>query len=198
MTLLRRGITPGGAGERSSPTPCAGPSYPPKAAITTSSDVHKQVPARGSTRRLRSSGTCPWPNCPMRPNWAIGPRRRRPTLDGPRSQVPPLGHPLALHDEERRRRFRPGRHDLRAQSLRHARRVRRAATWRTWRTGVRARIQPVETTVADVAGTARPPQYRIFVEENLELDQRAAFAGPMEPSIPSPAPSAPSGSASCR
>ena len=52
-------------------------------------------------------------------------------------------------------------------------------TWQTWRTGVRARIQPIETTVTNVAGTATTTaSYRIFVEENLELDHTCCIRGP--------------------
>ena len=43
--------------------------------------------------------------------------------------------------------------------------------WRTWRAGVRARIQPVETKLvagAEVHGATT--RYRIFVDEELELD----------------------------
>ena len=52
-------------------------------------------------------------------------------------------------------------------------------TWRTWRTGVRARIQPIETTITNIAGTAATTaSYRIFVEENLELDHTCCIRGP--------------------
>jgi hypothetical protein len=45
------------------------------------------------------------------------------------------------------------------------------ATWRAWRTGVRARIQPLETTV-EVKGSARTVANRctIFIEDDLSLD----------------------------
>jgi hypothetical protein len=43
--------------------------------------------------------------------------------------------------------------------------------WRTWRTGVRARIQPAQTTITNAAGVASTTtNYRIFVAEDLELD----------------------------
>ncbi len=52
-------------------------------------------------------------------------------------------------------------------------------TWRTWRTGVRARIQPIETTITNIAGTAATStSYRIFVEENLDLDHTCCIRGP--------------------
>jgi len=51
--------------------------------------------------------------------------------------------------------------------------------WRTWRTGVRARIQPESTTI--VSGTQTPhttTTYRIFVEEDLDLDHTCCLRGP--------------------
>ncbi|MBA7474155.1 hypothetical protein ES707_09503 [subsurface metagenome] len=45
------------------------------------------------------------------------------------------------------------------------------ATWRTWRTGVRARIQPLDST-AEVENAAKTTarRYTIFVEDDLPLD----------------------------
>ena len=52
-------------------------------------------------------------------------------------------------------------------------------TWRTWRTGVRARIQPTETKITTTDGTSSTTTlYRIFVEENLELDHTCSIRGP--------------------
>ena len=51
--------------------------------------------------------------------------------------------------------------------------------WRTWKTGVRARIQPEATKI--VSGTDTPhttASYRIFVEEDLELDHTCSIRGP--------------------
>jgi hypothetical protein len=51
--------------------------------------------------------------------------------------------------------------------------------WQTWRTGVRARIQPEEVAVrsdAQVRRTVR--QYRIFLAEDLPLDQTHLILGP--------------------
>jgi hypothetical protein len=43
--------------------------------------------------------------------------------------------------------------------------------WRIWRTGVRARIQPIETKITtDYYDTTTTTRCRIFVEEQLELD----------------------------
>jgi len=50
--------------------------------------------------------------------------------------------------------------------------------WRTWRTGVRARIQPGETTVNREDETPLTTRrYRIFVEENLDLDHTYCLRG---------------------
>jgi len=51
-------------------------------------------------------------------------------------------------------------------------------TWRTWRTGIRARIQPTETKiVADEETPYTTRRYRIFVEEDLELDHTCCVRG---------------------
>jgi hypothetical protein len=50
--------------------------------------------------------------------------------------------------------------------------------WRTWLTGIRARIQPIETKIVrDDAGDSTIHRYRVFVEENLELDHQCAIRG---------------------
>lgn len=49
-------------------------------------------------------------------------------------------------------------------------------TWQTWKTGVRARIQPLKTTIdSDTPSTTT--QYRIFVEENIALDHNCRIRG---------------------
>jgi hypothetical protein len=51
--------------------------------------------------------------------------------------------------------------------------------WRTWMTGIRARIQPIDTQIARDAGTSSTTtRYRIFVEENLDLDHTCCIRGP--------------------
>jgi len=51
-------------------------------------------------------------------------------------------------------------------------------TWRTWRTGIRARIQPTQTTIDAAADTPSTTiGYRIFVEEDLELDHTYRICG---------------------
>jgi hypothetical protein len=51
-------------------------------------------------------------------------------------------------------------------------------TWRTWKTGIRARIQPIETKIlADAETPSTTTTYRIFVEEQLELDHTCRLRG---------------------
>ncbi|NLF09771.1 MAG: hypothetical protein GX594_17600 [Pirellulaceae bacterium] len=50
--------------------------------------------------------------------------------------------------------------------------------WRTWLTGIRARIQPIETKIdADAESPSTTTRYRIFVEEDLELDHTCTIRG---------------------
>lgn len=50
--------------------------------------------------------------------------------------------------------------------------------WRTWLTGIRARIQPIETKIdADGESPSTTTRYRIFVEEDLELDHTCTIRG---------------------
>jgi hypothetical protein len=50
--------------------------------------------------------------------------------------------------------------------------------WQTWRTGVRARIQPVEVKVsAENSARCATSTYRIFVEDDLTLDQTHRIRG---------------------
>lgn len=72
-------------------------------------------------------------------------------------------------------------------------------TWRTWRTGVRARIQPIQTTITNVAGTAATTTtYRIFVEENLDLNHTCCIRGPDGTLYTITGSVGTSGSASCK
>ena len=51
--------------------------------------------------------------------------------------------------------------------------------WQTWKTGLRARIQPLKTTINSTAATPSTiALYRIFVEENIELDHTCRIRGP--------------------
>ena len=49
-------------------------------------------------------------------------------------------------------------------------------TWQTWKTGIRARIQPIATKI-DAATPSTTTTYRIFVEENLDLDHTCSIRG---------------------
>ena len=52
------------------------------------------------------------------------------------------------------------------------------AIWQTWKTGIRARIQPLRTTIDSSADTpSTTTQYRIFVEENLDVDHTCRIRG---------------------
>ena len=51
--------------------------------------------------------------------------------------------------------------------------------WQTWKTGIRARIQLSDSTIAAAADTPSTTRhYRIFVEEDLELDHTCSIRGP--------------------
>lgn len=50
--------------------------------------------------------------------------------------------------------------------------------WRTWRTGIRARVQPIETKITSTdEESTTTTRYRIFVEENLDLDHTCFIRG---------------------
>ena len=50
--------------------------------------------------------------------------------------------------------------------------------WQTWKTGIRARIQPVSTTIDSERHTpSTTMRYRMFVEENLDLDHTCRIRG---------------------
>jgi hypothetical protein len=51
--------------------------------------------------------------------------------------------------------------------------------WRTWKTGIRARIQPIDSKIAaDAATPYTTRHYRVFVEEDLDLDHTCCIRGP--------------------
>lgn len=51
--------------------------------------------------------------------------------------------------------------------------------WRPWRTGIRARVQPIDTKITTSDGTSTTTtRYRIFIEENVELDHTCCIRGP--------------------
>jgi hypothetical protein len=52
------------------------------------------------------------------------------------------------------------------------------SAWRTWRTGIRARIQPIQTKISTTGETpSTSASFRIFVAENLELDHTYCIRG---------------------
>ncbi len=49
-------------------------------------------------------------------------------------------------------------------------------SWQTWKTGIRARIQPMTRKMASTASTpTTTATYRVFLEENVELDHACAI-----------------------
>jgi hypothetical protein len=180
VTLLRRGSTPGGAGEtirhalRRAIAATEG-------SIDTTADVHKNVPSGGQYTAASVVWHLPTAELPVTPQlgdvlldgsgqcWtildvscqALGSRWRCDTrnvavafgLDDTISVLKAVAAPAYAGAGQ--------------------------TTWRTWRTGVRARIQPTQTTITNVAGTpATTTGYRIFVEENLDLDHTCSIRGP--------------------
>ncbi len=182
VTLLRRGTMPGGASTVISHALRRAISAA-EAAINTSSDVHKNVPSDGQHTAATVVWHLPVAELPTAPElgdvildadgqrWTIvevkcatlGARWRCETknvtisfgLDDTISVLKAVSTPGSAGSGET------------------------TTTWRTWRTGVRARIQPIETTITNIAGTAATTaSYRIFVEENLELDHTCCIRGP--------------------
>ena len=101
-------------------------------------------------------------------------------MDDPRSEAFHVGRPLVLREPRGGHRLRIGRHGQRAEGGRSARRL------RLQRAGVAnlddrhpGRIQPIDTQIARDAGTSTTTtRYRIFVEENLDLDHTCCIRGP--------------------
>jgi hypothetical protein len=175
VTLLRRGRTPGDAGTviahalRRAVT--AG-----EAAIVNSGDVRKQVPSGG--RQLSDDLVWHLPVAELPDAPQLGDAIR--DGDGRRWTI------LSVKRATLGARWRCETRDLSiAVGLDDTISVQRMvgslpdATWRTWRTGVRARIQPVRTIIDSASETpSTTTRYRIFVEENIELDHTCRIRGP--------------------
>ena len=72
-----------------------------------------------------------------------------------------------------------GRHHLGAEDEAARPATMCAPTWQTWKTGARARIQPIDSKiVADAETPYTTTSYRIFVEQQLDLDHTGAIRGP--------------------
>jgi hypothetical protein len=178
VTLLRCGTTPGGAGTAISHALRRAISSA-EAAINTSSDVHKNVPSGGQYTAATVIWHLPVAELP------VAPRAGDVILDGDGQRWTILEVKCATlgvrwRCETKNVSVAFGLDDtisvLKAVSTPGGS---SETTWRTWRTGVRARIQPTETTITSIAGTASTTtSYRIFVEENLDLDHTCCIRGP--------------------
>jgi hypothetical protein len=177
VTLLRRGSTPGGAGEivghalRRALAATEG-------SIDTTSDVHKNVPSDGRYTAAAVAWHLPVAELPVAPQlgdvlldgsgqrWTILGVSRA-TL-GTRWCCQTKNVAVAFGLDDTISVLKASGTDGSGQTV-----------WRTWRTGVRARIQPIQTTISDVAGTATTTRtYRIFVEEDQDLDHTCSIRGP--------------------
>ena len=179
VTLLRRGSTSGDAGTVDRPRPAPGHHAPARPRSSTAATSTRRCPAAGSTRPPIWSGTCPWPNCP------IAPRLGDVILDGGGQRWTilavkraTLGARWRCETRERRHRLRTGRHDLRAEG----RRPRSARASRPGERGGRASgRESNRSKPRSPPPPTRPPpprNYRIFVEEDLELDHTCCIRGP--------------------
>jgi hypothetical protein len=174
VTLLRRGRTPGDAGTaiahalRRAIT--AG-----EAAIITTGDVRKQVPSGG--RQLADDVVWHLPVAEL----PDAPRMGDAILDGDGRRWTILTVKRATLGS----RWRCETRDLAiAVGLDDTISVQRTTggsspTWQTWKTGIRARIQPIQTIIdSDAETPSTTTRYRIFVEENIELDHTCRICGP--------------------
>jgi hypothetical protein len=164
VTLLRRGRTPGDAGTviahalRRAIT--AG-----EAAVVASGDVHKQVPSGGQQLADDLVWHLPVAELPETPQLGDV------ILDGDGRRWTILTVKLATLAA----RWRCEARDVCiAMGLDDAISVQKNAgdtstpVWRTWRTGIRARIQPIQTTIDSTAETpSTTTRCRIFVAENI-------------------------------
>jgi hypothetical protein len=175
VTLLRRGRTPGDAGTvianalRRAIT--AG-----EAAIVSSSDVRKQAPSGG--RQLADDLVWHLPVAEL----PDAPRLGDAILDGDGRRWTILTVKLATlgarwRCETRNLAIAVGLDDT--ISVQKNVGDSSSPIWQTWKTGLRARIQPLKTTINSTAATPSTiALYRIFVEENIELDHTCRIRGP--------------------
>ena len=174
VTLLRRGRTPGDAGTiiahalRRAIT--AG-----EAAVVNTGDVRKQVPSGGQQLADDLVWHLPVAELPD------APRLGDVILDGDGRRWTILTIKLATlgvrwRCEARSVAIAAGLDD--AISVQKTTGGSPEPIWQTWKTGIRARIQPVSTTInASAATPSTTKQYRIFVEENIALDHTCRIRG---------------------
>jgi hypothetical protein len=175
VTLLRRGRTPGDAGTviahalRRAIT--AG-----EAAIVATGDVRKQVPSGG--RQLADDVV--WhlplaelPDAPSVGDAILDGDGRRWTILTVKQTT--LG--ARWRCETRNLAIAAGLDDT-ISVQRNTGTVAEPA-WQTWKTGLRARIQPIQTIIDNDAETpSTTTRYRIFVEQNIDLDHTCRILGP--------------------
>jgi hypothetical protein len=176
VTLLRRGRTPGDAGTaiahalRRAIT--AG-----EAAMINTGDVRKQVPSGG--RQLADDlvwhlPVAELPEGPQLGDMVLDSDGRRWTILAVKRAT--LG--VRWRCETRDVAIAAGLDD--AISVQKNTGDAASPVWQTWRTGIRARIQPLRMTVEpgnDVDPPSTTRRYRIFLEENLDLDHTCRIRG---------------------
>ncbi len=174
VTLLRRGSTQGTAGTVI-PHALRRAMSAAEAAVVTRGDVHKNIPSGGQHRAASVIWHLPVAELPVAPSLGDV------ILDGQNQRWTIL----IVKQTTLSTRWRCETQNVAvAHGLDDTISIVKPVSggegppWRTWRTGIRARIQPVETkiTVKDDESTTST-QYRIFVEENLELDHTCRVRG---------------------
>jgi hypothetical protein len=176
VTLLRRGRMPGDAG-----TPIAHALRRAitagEAAMINTGDVRKQVPSGG--RQLADDLVWHLPAAEL----PEAPRLGDVILDGDGRRWTILAVKRATLGS----RWRCETRDVAiAAGLDDAISVQKnvgtaaSPVWQTWKTGIRARIQPLKMTVDpgdDVTEPSTVSRYRVFLEENLDLDHTCRIRG---------------------
>jgi hypothetical protein len=172
VTLLRRGSTPGSPGTVITHA-LRRAIVVSEATVVTVSDVHKQVASGGRNKAADVAWHLPvaeLPESPQMGDWIVDGDRGRWTITEVRRTT--LG--TRWRCTARNVAIAFGLDDtISVLKATYAKGPGGAAepTWRVWKTGVRAAIQPQQIkVVADADTHATTSQYRIFVEEELELD----------------------------
>jgi hypothetical protein len=180
VTLLRRGSTPGGAGtvivhalRRAIVTT--------EATVTTAADVHKQVASGGRNKAADVAWHLPVAELPEPPqlgDWILDSQAQRwvileirSTTMGARWRCTARNVAIAFGLDD----------TISVLKATYTKGACGAAEpqWRLWKAGIRARIQPSQVKVtadADTHGTTR--LFRIFVEEQLDLDHTCCISDP--------------------
>jgi hypothetical protein len=152
-----------------------------EASIATSADVHKQVPSGGRNTAADVVWHLPaaeLAEAPRLGDWIVDADAQRWTI----LEVKLASLGARWRCETRNVAVACGLDDtigvLKASYVKSACGA-AEPVWRTWKTGIRARIQPIDTKLAaDETSRAAIARYRIFVEEELDLDQTCCIRGP--------------------